>query len=610
MSISKDTSLDSLLSVPGLSSPLVSPDGEWVAWSFFRIGPAADVFAARTDDRSEPVRLTETLNDTFPVSWAPDGKALIVEEDHDGDERVRLFMVRLNAPGQMEPLTESDPKYYIRGGQLHSNGRWLVYGANYDFEAEKEIEASHVIRHDLETGERKVLAKPKRGNSHAPEMNAPGDLVLHHRSDLDPSGLQVWLVDIEGLGEREILNFGSKAKVRASWFPDGRRIVFVAEHGSHRRIGVWKDGEIKWLMDDPSRNIEYAFAPPNGKPEGGPVVAVEVEQARERATLLDPDSGEETRPPEVEGGFTPLSRTGSGWLGLRYGSRNPSDIVRVSDDGREASVTELWKHTSLESERLARAEDFVWISDDGLEIQGWLYRASESIGTIVLVHGGPTAHSEDRFVAHAQYFVSRGFTVLRPNYRGSTGFGLAFQEKIKEDGWGGREQTDIKNGIEAMIEAGVAQSGKVGITGTSYGGYSAWHAITHHPPELFSASAPICGMTDLVADYETTRPDLRPYSEEMMGGTPDEAPGRYRERSPINFVENIRGRLLIVQGMKDPNVSPENVRLVREELDRFSIPYELLGFEDEGHGVVRPKNQRVLYGRLADFFEDAFIRVK
>lgn len=593
-------SLDSLLSVPGLSSPLVSPDGERVAWSFSRVGPAADVFAARTDGNASPIRLTETPDDTYPVSWAPDGEALIVEEDHDGDERVRLFMVRLDAPGRMEPLTEASPDSYLRGGQLHPNGRWLVYGANYDFEKNEEIEATHIVRHDLETGERKVLAKPERGNSHAPELNAPGDLVIHHRSDLDPSGLQVWLVDIEGSGEREILNFGPKAKVRASWFPDGRRIVFVAEHGSHRKLGVWKDGEkIVWIIDDPSRNVEYAFVPPNG----GPIVAVEVERARERAALLDPDSREEARPPEVEGGFTPLSLTDGGWLGLRYGSRNPSDIVRVSDGGKESSVTGLWRHTSLEPEKLARAEDFVWNSDDGLEIQGWLYRAKESVGSIILVHGGPTAHSEDRFVAQAQYFVSRGFDVLRPNYRGSTGFGLAFQEKIKEDGWGGREQTDIKSGVEALIEAGIAKPGKVGITGASYGGYSAWYAITNYPPELFSASAPICGMTDLVADYETTRPDLRPYSEEMMGGTPEEAPERYRERSPINFVENIRGRLLIVQGMKDPNVSPENVRLVREELDRHSIPYELLAFEDEGHGIVRPKNQKILYERLAEFFE-------
>jgi dipeptidyl aminopeptidase/acylaminoacyl peptidase len=150
------------------------------------------------------------------------------------------------------------------------------------------------------------------------------------------------------------------------------------------------------------------------------------------------------------------------------------------------------------------------------------------------------------------------------------------------------------------------EPGRVGVTGTSYGGYSAWWAITHFEPDLVAAAAPVCGMTDLVVDYYATRPDLRPYSEEMMGGSPEEIPDRYRERSPIDFVKNIRGRLLIVQGLRDPNVTPDNVQAVTEALDEFGIPYELLTFEDEGHGIARPKNLRILYPHLADFFERSF----
>jgi dipeptidyl aminopeptidase/acylaminoacyl peptidase len=92
----------------------------------------------------------------------------------------------------------------------------------------------------------------------------------------------------------------------------------------------------------------------------------------------------------------------------------------------------------------------------------------------------------------------------------------------------------------------------------------------------------------------------------MMGGTPDQIPARYRERSPINHVGNIRGRLLIVQGMQDPNVTPENVEVVVEALHRENVPYDLLTFEDEGHGIARPRNLRALYPRLAEFFGSAF----
>ncbi|MBM3522576.1 MAG: hypothetical protein FJX57_06435, partial [Alphaproteobacteria bacterium] len=126
------------------------------------------------------------------------------------------------------------------------------------------------------------------------------------------------------------------------------------------------------------------------------------------------------------------------------------------------------------------------------------------------------------------------------------------------------------------------------------------------PREVVTAAAPICGMTDLVVDYETTRPDLRPYSEEMLGGSPAQVPARYRERSPVHFVAAIKGALLIVQGERDPNVTPANVREVRAALDAAGIAHEMLAFADEGHGIAKSRNQRVLYARLAAFFGAAF----
>jgi dipeptidyl aminopeptidase/acylaminoacyl peptidase len=121
-----------------------------------------------------------------------------------------------------------------------------------------------------------------------------------------------------------------------------------------------------------------------------------------------------------------------------------------------------------------------------------------------------------------------------------------------------------------------------------------------------AAAAPICGMTDLVVDYRATlRPDLRTYTEELMGGSPEQVPERYYERSPVHFIRSIKGRLLIVHGLHDPNVSPENFYLMTRALQQAGIPCEVLVFEDEGHGISRPKNQKTLYLRLSEFFEGA-----
>jgi dipeptidyl aminopeptidase/acylaminoacyl peptidase len=602
--------LDALMSLPGMAWPQASRDGRWVAWTWFRAGPAANVYAAPTDGSAPPIQLTDTGENTYLFSWTPDSQSVLVAQDTGGDERYQLSRVDLADPRHMHPLTEPAPGYFLRGGELHPNGRWLVYGANYDFAAGTEIEPTWIYRHDLESDERLALARPLKGAYIRPQLSPLGTHVLYPRADLNPAGHQIWLVDIDGANDHEILNYGDQVKVYASWFPDGSRVLVLAERETHRRLGVWdlETESVRWLLDDPARNVEDA-AVPYGSDR---IVVYEVQQARTRCSLMDPETGEETWLPEMEGNLLPIAPTGRGsWVGQTYSSRQPSDLVRfpIDDPRPEAmsSVSRVWDRTRLRAEDLVQAEDYRWTSVDGMPIQGWLYRPPGTpAGTIVYVHGGPTGHSEDAINAQIQLYAHSGLTVLDPNYRGSTGFGMAFREAIKIDGWGGLEQEDIRAGIQSLIDAGIAQPGKVGITGTSYGGYSSWCAITRYPVATLAAAAPVCGMTDLVVDYTSTRPDLRPYDEEMMGGSPDQVPGKYRERSPIHFVRNIRGRLLIVQGARDPNVTPENVRVVRQALDQAGVPYEVLTFDDEGHGISKPANQRVLYLRLLRFFSDAF----
>lgn len=600
--------LEALINLPQIWSAIPSDDGRWVAWSWWNIHAAAEVYAVPADGSQPPLRLTNTPENTWPVSWAPDGLSVIVAQDHDGNERIQLFRVWLERPGIMEPLTESDPGYYLYGGMLHPNGRDLIYTANLDIETGQEIETSRIYRHDLQTDTRTALTRPQKPGSSEPLLSPDGAHILYTRIDRQPGATQLWLVDTEGQHDREILDPGPGRKVYAAWFPDSQRVLVLAETETHPRVGVWRlgDGSLRWLLDDPGRNPESVHIPRNS----GQIVLIEERDARKQLSLLDPESGRETPLPLQTGTLIPLGPCGDGqWTGMAYSSTQPVDIVRFDParPGEQTSLSRIWEHTTLKPEDLTPAEDFRWQADDGLTIQGWLYRArGEARGTIIYVHGGPTWHSEDWVNPQIQFYTSQGFHVLDPNYRGSTGFGRAFKEAIKEDGWGGREQDDIRAGIEALIAAGIAEPGKVGITGTSYGGYSSWCAITRFPPEIVAAAAPVCGMTDLVVDYDTTRPDLRPYSEEMMGGRPDEIPEKYAERSPINYIYNISGALLIVQGLQDPNVTPENVHVVTAALHDSGIEYRLLTFDDEGHGISRPKNRKTLYQELVRFFTQSF----
>ena len=612
----EDKFLHQLMTLPTVTEARLSPDKRWVAFTWYRRHENVDVFLVPADGSRAPVALTHTPESTELVSWTPDSSAVIVSEDHDGDEFARLFRVDITQPMVMRPLTEDRPPYFIRGGMLHPNGRHLFYAANYDFEARKVIDPSWVYRHDLETGERLPIARPDTPAWVQPELNCSGTHLIYPTCDRHPAGRQFNLVDVEGEADREILNFGDQTKVFAHWHPDNEHIVFQSESTGnglqdHISLGVyhWPTKVVRWLIDDPERVIEGHWVTRDGL-----VVVDEVQAANHCASYLDIQDGKEIPFPRLPGNLMPIGQAADGtWIALYYSATSPTELVRLPRQAKNAadlvSLTHVWEHTQLTPDLLAPAQDFRWKSVDGIEIQGWLYRASPvQKRAIIFIHGGPTFHSENRLNPQIQYYVSRGFNVLDVNYRGSTGFGLKFRNLIKEDGWGGREQADIASAAQVLINTGLAEPGKVGVTGTSYGGYSAWYLITHYPPELIAASAPICGMTDLGVDYTTTRPDLRPYSEEMLGGRPDQVPEKYYERSPINFVQDIRGKLLIVQGALDPNVSPENVRQVRARLEDHHVAYRLLVFEDEGHGIGKPANQEVLYPKLAGFFEQAFGR--
>lgn len=595
--------LDQLFSVSETWGARVSPDGTRVAWIATNLGPTTQLWWAPTDGSAKPRAWVVNDRDCDYVRWAPDSRSVILGQSRDGDERIGLSQVALD--GTRRELTDPHPEYYIRGGQIDPDGRFLIYTANRDPQTGREIEQNVIYRHELDGGALVPLARLERAAHVTPLLSPDGRHVVYERKDRHPAGEQLWVVGSDGENDREILNVGDERKAEGLWAPDSARLVILAETESHRRVGLLDiaGGAPRWLIDDIERDISGAHWPRGSES----IVVSETKAAKEIAWLMDPESGELAPFPRAAGTLLPIAPTATtGWVAYHYGARYPMRLVRADASGRLQPLSERAENP-LGPEFLAGAEDFLWRSTDGLEIHGWLYRPSgASKGAIILVHGGPTHHDEDAFDPEIQYLVAAGFTVLTPNYRGSTGFGLPFQEAIKKEGWGGIEQDDIATAANALIQHSLAKPGCIGVTGTSYGGYSSWCQITRVAPEVIKAAAPICGMTDLVVDYETTRPDLRPYSEEMMGGSPAQVPARYRERSPIHFVDRIRGRLLIVQGANDPNVTPQNVTDVRHRLDAAGIPYELLIFADEGHGIAKPENRKALCRRLAAFFAAAF----
>ncbi len=594
---------------PILWSPKLSPDGRHIAWSWSGLTDAPQIWIAPSDASAPPHRLTESADPFFVRSFLGNGD-LVLAQSRDFDEHDRLFRLSPKPGAQPIPLTPEQRDHYVFGGSPHPDGRHLLFTADYDHRAERAAPGNCVYARDLETGETRILACAQSVDDKGAEASPDGRFILYHRSDRHPAGCQPWVVAMTGTGDREILNFGDNRKCRAQWLGRGYDIVFLAESESHERIGLFDldAGKIDWLIDDPGRSIE-AIIP---GADGASLAAIDYREGRLCASLLRLADKREI-PFLAEGtSLLPIAGLADGtWIAERYAARAPHDLIRYDPErGVLHNLTgslEKIGEIGLALSDFRPAQDFRWQASDGQTIQGWLYEpASPSRGLIVWVHGGPTWHSEDWVNPVIQFLIGAGFTVLDPNYRGSTGFGLPFREAIKREGWGGAEQDDIRSGMLALIAAGKAQRGRIGIAGLSYGGYSSWCAITKSA-DLVAAAMPICGMYELGIDYHATEmPHGRAYSIEMMGGTPEEKPERYFAASPRNFISGIKGRLTIVHGLADSNVSPENTRLACRDLDAAGIPYRLLTFPDEGHGIYRAGNRAIWLEAMADFFGAAF----
>ena len=586
---------------PIIWSPHVSQDGGWLAWSWTGHADTANVWIVPTDGSAPPLRLTDGA-DHFNVNGIDaSGRRLILSQSRGSNEHDRLFLLTRDS-GELLPLTPEQADHYVFGGNFHPDGRSILYTADFDYEAGQGTDGSWLYVQDLVTGTRRVIAKARSVVDRAPEISPDGAHVLYHRGDLHPAGTQIWCARWDGSDDRQIYSAGDRFRSYGHWIDD-KRVLIQAESDTHARIGVLDihTGDIHWLIDDPLRNIENVVVGSDGRQ----IMLIEFSAGRLTPGLLDLSSGKEMLLEQHGHSLLPLQQhPGGDWIVEAYRSAAPHAFWRINPAFGEARPLAI---SAAEQNHFTPAQDFHWSSSDGRLVQGWLYEPQgESRGLVVWVHGGPTWHSEDWVNPVVQFLVSAGFTVLDPNYRGSTGFGIPFREAIKQDGWGGREQDDIRTGIEALIDAGKARAGHIGVAGLSYGGYSSWVAITRFS-DLVNAACAICGMYELGIDYHNTEmPHGRAYSEEMMGGTPEQYPERYFNASPTNFVDRIKGKLMIVHGLSDSNVSPANTDLAVKDLEERGIPYRLLTFPDEGHGIYKRGNRARWLAEMADFFAAAF----
>lgn len=256
-------------------------------------------------------------------------------------------------------------------------------------------------------------------------------------------------------------------------------------------------------------------------------------------------------------------------------------------------------------------ESRTWDGPDGV-VQAWYYPPTnpdfaapdgELPPLKVLSHGGPTGVSTDALRLERQYWTSRGWAILDVNYGGSAAFGRAYRERLQGT-WGVTDVRDCAAGAQAMVDAGLADPARLAIEGGSAGGYTTLAALTS--VDTFTAGNCLYGIGDLDALVRTTHKFESRYLLGLIGGTPDEVPELYAERSPINHLDRLSCPMLIQQGEEDRIVPPEQAELMAEAVRAKGLPEALLMFADEGHGFRRAETIRASTEGALSFFGQVF----
>ena len=247
---------------------------------------------------------------------------------------------------------------------------------------------------------------------------------------------------------------------------------------------------------------------------------------------------------------------------------------------------------------------------DGLVIHGYLTlpagAAGKRVPLVVHPHGGPYGIRDDwGFDPEVQFMASRGYAVLQPNYRGSGGYGIDFLVAGKRE-WGGKMQDDLSDGVKWAIDQGIADPERVAIVGASYGGYAALAGVTF-TPELYCCAVNYVGVSDLsiISGYARNNFGERDFEHEWIGDDQ-----KYmHDRSPVNFVQNIRVPTLHAYGENDPRVDIDHWRRLKARLDEFHKTYEFIKEGEEGHGF-RHEDTRIAFYRQVDQFLAKYLAPK
>jgi dipeptidyl aminopeptidase/acylaminoacyl peptidase len=549
-------------------------------------------------DGGWPVQITVSDERTIVEDPSPDGRFLLYTQDVGGDEKPNLFLIDMEKRSTRN-LTNTNKVGY-RDIEWLSDARTIV------FASEREKPGAYpMFRLDRETLEVERMVGNEAGECFSLHVSPDGRKLAFNRTrDYLHTGVSVF--DLETGEEKTLLPIDDRSTtIAAGWTHDSNHIYLTSNANQQGTDAVAtldvESKDLHWLT---LGDWESFFADSSRLAEGFLYV---VNVAGNHHVYLSTPNRERTEIPLPNGvlrmaKFSPDGRR----IGLLYASADsPAEIwVYDTNSGALKQITQSFVG-GYERSDFVRPNLVVYPSFDGTPISAFLYLPpnAKHDGTypgIIYPHGGPTWQHMNDWFPQSQYFVSHGFVVIAPNYRGSTGYGRVFMESLRKD-CGGGDLKDLVAALDYLKGTGYVNPHRIAILGASWGGYLTLMALTKYP-DLWAAGVAIVPMANWFTSYANEDPVLRA-SDAWLMGDPVKDRDLWQERSPFFFANRIRAPLLLLAGANDIRCPAEETEQMAQAVKQHGGTVEVKIYEHEGHGFARRENNLDSVRRAAAFLE-------
>jgi dipeptidyl aminopeptidase/acylaminoacyl peptidase len=628
--------IDQSLSMKSVFGAQISPDGRYVAYSVQQANWEDDEFVSQiwiaVTGTGIRYQLTSGKKSSTGPQWSPDSRRIAFTSDRDGKRQIYVIApdggeasqltaeengvgsIAWSPDGSAMAFTSTGPDPKAKKDRKERYGEFDIIGGDYTMSHIWQVKAPADIPSDV-----KKLPKPEqltKGDQFSVSGFAwsPDGKRIAFAATRDPDlgsqdTEQIYVLDMADLHVRKLLDSGGPNS-DPKWSPDGKQLAYVTGNGdpfffySNRYIAVIPvdGGSARVLTKEFDENANLIDWGPDG------IYFAASQKTNAHVFRLDPASGavhRVTGPDQfwAQGAsFTKDHRT----MAATGATPNHFADVLVSPTESFApryltDVASQWKDFQLTTREVIQ-----WKSSDGTLIEGILikpaeYDPSRKYPLLVVIHGGPTGvdtpvMSADRYYP-VELFAAKGALILKPNYRGSAGYGAKFRAlNVRNLGVG--DYQDVLAGVDSLIAKGMVDKDRVASMGWSEGGYISAFITCYS--DRFKAVSVGAGISDWLTYYVNT--DIHPFTRQYLKATPWDDPEIYRKTSPITYVNRAKTPTLIQQGDQDKRVPPPNSYELYQALKDRGVPVKLIFYKGFGHPINKPKQQRAVIEHNYEWF--------